>query len=195
MNFNHFFMCGLPGGADYAMLFAVKHGWMDPLEEKRINAGINVWVREPALVVTATLGFIQLHTSNQDHFGWGIAVVRSFLMMLAMWNGLFFMERVVGNYHVCAYKAKQETKKAKGSDELAAPPMSPVAELPGSKADRRASDGFAYESKEHFTSGLPFMGMRVAVSRDDLQQLEKEYEAKKPTTRGDAYPIEGKKAL
>ena len=34
MNFNHFFMCGLPGGADYAMLFAVKHGWMQPLTEK-----------------------------------------------------------------------------------------------------------------------------------------------------------------
>ena len=28
MNFNNFFMCGLPGGADYAMLYAVKHAWM-----------------------------------------------------------------------------------------------------------------------------------------------------------------------
>ena len=87
MNFNHFFMCGLPGGADYAMLFAVKHGWMQPLTEKRINAAINVWVREPALVVTATLGFIQMHTQNQAHFGWGIGAVRIFLMLLAMWNG------------------------------------------------------------------------------------------------------------
>ena len=35
MNFNNFFMCGVPGGLDYAMLFAVKHGWMSPLQEKK----------------------------------------------------------------------------------------------------------------------------------------------------------------
>ena len=52
---------GVPGGIDYAMLFAVKHGWMKPLDEKKVNAAVNVWVREPALVCTATLGYIQLH--------------------------------------------------------------------------------------------------------------------------------------
>lgn len=35
MNFNNFWMCGVPGGTDYAMLFAVKHGWMLPITEKR----------------------------------------------------------------------------------------------------------------------------------------------------------------
>ena len=60
---------------------------MKPLTEKRYNAAINVWIREPALVVTATLGFVQLHTHNQAQFGWGIGAVRIFLMLLAMWNG------------------------------------------------------------------------------------------------------------
>ena len=32
--------------------------------------------------------------------------VRVGLILLAVWNGLFFMERVVGNYHVCAYKVR-----------------------------------------------------------------------------------------
>ena len=59
MNFNHFFMCGIPGGLDYAMLFAVKHGWMSPLREKQYNSSINVWCRTPFLVITASFAYIQ----------------------------------------------------------------------------------------------------------------------------------------
>ena len=32
--------------------------------------------------------------------------IRLFLIILGIWNGLFFMERVVGNAHVNNYKAK-----------------------------------------------------------------------------------------
>ena len=42
------------------MLFAVKHGWMSPLTEKKYNAMINVWLREPALVVCCSFAFIQV---------------------------------------------------------------------------------------------------------------------------------------
>lgn len=120
MNFNHFFMCGVPGGLDYAMLFAVKHGWMRPLDEKRYNAAINVWMREPALICTATLSFVQLHLQPQM-WGW-LTLIRAFLMALCCWNGLFFMERVVGNYHVCAYKDKHQLQ-SRDSDAFA--PSSP----------------------------------------------------------------------
>jgi len=70
MNFNNFFMCGLPGGADYAMLFAVKHGWMTPIKEKKYNCMINVWFRAPFLVAVATLAylqfFLQVHPQQQS---------------------------------------------------------------------------------------------------------------------------------
>ena len=56
MNYNHFFMCGVPGGVDYLMLFLVKHSWMTPLEEKRIATVINVWFRAPWLVSVACFG-------------------------------------------------------------------------------------------------------------------------------------------
>merc|ERR1740117_683852 len=59
MNFNHFFMCGVPGGVDYAWLFAVKHGWMSPIKEKQYNATLNVWIRAPFLVCCATLAYVQ----------------------------------------------------------------------------------------------------------------------------------------
>jgi len=194
MNFNHFFMCGLPGGADYAMLFAVKHGWMEPISEKRYNALINVWIREPALVVTATLGFIQFHLQkSESDIGWGIGAIRVFLMLLAMWNGLFFMERVVGNYQVCNYIAKQEAKKQRS------PPAADANATPASAADSAGAKGAAggslrhrdtaiYESSEHFTPGM--MGMRVSVSTSDLQDIQKADGAATSSPRApDAYPM------
>ena len=42
-----FFICGLPGGVDYAMLSAVRYGFMDELTEKYINTHLNTWIRIP----------------------------------------------------------------------------------------------------------------------------------------------------
>jgi len=180
MNFNHFFMCGVPGGADYAMLFAVKHGWMAPLTEKRYNSAINVWVREPALVAVGTLGYVQMHL-QPSVFSVPIYSVRVFLILLALWNGLFFMERVVGNYHVCAYKEKQARRnsvdKGGGSNGNGT--------LDG---ESRPSQGDVYESEEHFSTSLPGVGMRVSVSTAELMQLG----LKQPGADADpneAYPI------
>ena len=100
-NVNNFFMCGVPGGVDYAMLLAVKHGWIAPLTEKKINASINVWVHAPALVLIASFAYIQCFV-QADKARWLLGV-RMFLIALGAWNGLFFMERVVGNAHVNQY--------------------------------------------------------------------------------------------
>jgi len=175
-------MCGLPGGADYAMLFAVKHGWMSPLDEKKYNAAINVWIREPALIATATLGYIQMHL-QPSLYSTPINCVRVFLCVLATWNGLFFMERVVGNYHVCAYKERQASKTPpehaepvrKGADAAAPPP-----------------DAFSYESEEHFSTSLPGLGMRISVSAQELTQISSQQQhaiKQQPFRRmADAYP-------
>jgi hypothetical protein len=95
MDYNHFFMCGLPGGIDYLMLFLVKHGWMKPMDEKRLNSAINVWFRAPWLISVAVFAYIQLFVQHAPLY---IRCFRCFLLALASWNGLFFMERVVGNY-------------------------------------------------------------------------------------------------
>jgi len=183
MNFNHFFMCGLPGGADYAMLFAVKHGWMSPLSEKKYNAAINVWIREPALVSTASLGFIQMHL-QPSLYSTPINCVRIFLCALATWNGLFFMERVVGNYHVCAYKERQANKPdLKHAD---------ASERQKGDAPAPPPEAFSYESEEHFSTSLPGLGMRVSVSAQELTQIpsQQQHAIKPPPARrvADAYP-------
>lgn len=103
-NINNFFMCGVPGGIDYAMLVAVKHGWIDPLTEKNVNASVNVWLRAPALIMIASFSYIQCFM--QPEVPRWLLGIRLFLIILGIWNGLFFMERVVGNAHVNNYKAK-----------------------------------------------------------------------------------------
>jgi len=173
MNFNNFFMCGVPGGIDYAMLFAVKHGWLSPITEKEHNAFINVWVRAPFLVCTATFAYIQFFV--QEGVPFWLCFARGFLVFLACWNGLYFMERVVGNVHVQQYKEKA----AKGKS-----------------ASQHMSD---YETSEHFAgpSLLGLGGMRVSVSMQDLRNLDEAYALKRsenspPAARGDirkeAYP-------
>lgn len=205
MNFNHFFMCGVPGGLDYAMLFAVKHGWMDPLDEKKFNSAINVWVREPALVVTAAYGYLQIHLQGQSFSGW-VTAIRVFLCLLATWNGLFFMERVVGNYHVCNYKAKLAASGNRGgngpgkmarrwtSEEVVGGGEQQQPAKGGS--DAAGGEAFSYESEEHFTGSLPMVGMRVSVSAQDLQQINKAKDAAAAAAGGaEPYPVESKKGL
>lgn len=201
MNFNHFFMCGVPGGLDYAMLFAVKHGWMKPLQEKAYNSAVNVWIREPALICTATLGFIQIHL-QPSMFGW-LSIIRAFLMLLCCWNGLFFMERVVGNYHVCAYKEKQE-KRELASHQAAESRRNghggalrvPDGDVGAGKVAAGPPSPDVYETEEHLGVGLPGFGMRISVSKQDLTEIqqagadvaaERLAEAKK-AARTEAYP-------
>ena len=182
MNFNHFFMCGVPGGIDYAMLFAVKHGWMKPLSEKGYNAAINVWIREPALVAVATLGFMQLHLQPSKLFTW-ITAVRVFLMALCCWNGLFFMERVVGNYHVNAYKDKVAAREKESHSQIAK----------GGAPKALPPSPDAYETEEHIAVGLPGLGMRVNVSKQDLTEIneinaQSAAEHTRAAPRAEAYP-------
>jgi hypothetical protein len=165
-NFNNFFMCGVPGGLDYALLFAVKHTWISPIAEKRWNKTINVWIRAPALVWSSCLVYCQMFL-QEGVPGW-VKAIRVFLMFLGAWNGLFFMERVVGNYHVSAFKARKQQQEQLSPQQM-----------------REASD---YDSDAHFThSGVPGMGMRIAVSSDDLQRMK---EQAQPT---DAYPVDAKR--
>ena len=61
--------------------------------------------------------------------------------------------RVVGNYHVCNYKAKRVMAEARS---------------PASRAAAAAAQGSGsqdpYETEEHLSVGVPGMGMRISVS-------------------------------
>ena len=58
----------------------------------------------------------------------------------------------------------------------------------------KRSDSFTYDSEEHFTTGLPMVGMRVSVSAQDLKEINQSN--KTPASimgRHEPYPVPAKK--
>jgi len=112
VNYACFFVSGLPGGIDYAMLALVKHGRMPAMHEKYYNCKINVWMRGPALVIGAflayqstlesTLAVIAGTSVSRDvSAGGGFTGMRIASLITAgvlLWNGQFFAERVIVNF-------------------------------------------------------------------------------------------------
>ena len=100
INYVCFWVCGLPGGVDYACLALVKHGRMHPLTEKHLNAKLNTWMRAPMLIIGA---FISFMAALPDPRGGpprspGLRVASVLVAIVLAWNACFFCERVVVNY-------------------------------------------------------------------------------------------------
>lgn len=102
-----FFASGLPGGIDYAMLVAVKQGWMESMTEKRINKTIQLWIRAPGCVFHSLLGWTAWSAaryvgipSNEGVLLPQYLYTPAILTVIVtfFWNGLFFLDRVVDNY-------------------------------------------------------------------------------------------------
>lgn len=102
INYVCFFVSGLPGGIDYAMLALVKHGHLDPLTEKFVNCKINVWCRGPFLVAGSFIAYQSGLRASLPSGADGQCTAPSnaaFLTALILfWNGTFFAERVIVNY-------------------------------------------------------------------------------------------------
>ena len=92
-SFLSFFISGFPGGVDYYMLTLVKLGKMPSLQEKRINRYINVWCRGPGCLATGVL----VYTSYMSGFKQVNPIALFFGVGLVVFNGQYYMERVVAN--------------------------------------------------------------------------------------------------
>ena len=90
-----FFTTGLPGGIDYALLFANRNGWIEKSSEKRINAFLNVWIRSPGCIAMASMASANLLSQPRSlgGFDW-LGMVPC---LLTFWNGQYFMEQVVAD--------------------------------------------------------------------------------------------------
>ena len=87
---NLFCTTGLPGAINYAALFAERNGWLTRSQEKAINVPVNVWLRAPGCVATATLIVVAgLSGSGYQQF------IAFLIAALTAWNGLYFMQQVV----------------------------------------------------------------------------------------------------
>ncbi|EGD77866.1 hypothetical protein PTSG_09500 [Salpingoeca rosetta] len=129
-----FYATGLPGGIDYAMLVAVKKGWMKSVTEKRYNSNIQQWIRSPGCVIDAFLVWISWVeycrradagmspiTPNTSLYNtaprWVIFVITFFNLATIFWNGPYFSKRVIESHtrHALRDKLRRELE-----EELAA---------------------------------------------------------------------------
>ena len=90
-----FFMCGLPGGLDYAMLAAVKEGLMASSTEKVWNSRIQVWCRAPGIMLASYAIYLVSRYSKIKSPSSKALPYAAFL--LAAFNGQYYMQKVVAN--------------------------------------------------------------------------------------------------
>lgn len=94
-NFLIFFICGLPGGLDYLMLAAVKHGYINKISEKRINKLLNVWCRGPGCIAAACLIWINWMSGQTAHIP---PIIKIVTILLAISNGQYYSRRVIASW-------------------------------------------------------------------------------------------------
>lgn len=113
INAVNFFICGLPGLIDYALLFALKAGLLtDRLLEKRINRWLNIGVRFPGLLLVLYTGLVAKWNDGPGaaDFSW-VPILTTFVLHGA--NGLYYAERTVANYGYTLAKAERQPQKPK----------------------------------------------------------------------------------
>lgn len=88
-----FFMTGLPGGINYALLFAERNGWITKETEKSVNVPVHQWLRGPGCVATAALTVAA--TQGAAGATWWDQVVALLIAALTFWNGIYFTNQVV----------------------------------------------------------------------------------------------------
>ena len=91
------FICGLPGGIDYLLLFLVKHQKIERLEEKRWNARINVWLRSPGLLTCAVFMYLAIMHDEEESACTKNRLETALTAALVFLNGQYYMQVVVGN--------------------------------------------------------------------------------------------------
>jgi hypothetical protein len=79
-----FFLSGLPGGLDYAMLAMVKHGYLSIEAEKRYNARVMVRTRVSSLSSRASIVMFSLRSTGLDPCAWLHVVRIHNLLFLAL---------------------------------------------------------------------------------------------------------------
>lgn len=93
MGANLFFTTGLPGGINYAMLFAERNGWITRETEKRLNKPVHIWLRAPGCTAIAALIAASAWSATDASVWHRVAATAT--AGLTFWNGQYFMEQMV----------------------------------------------------------------------------------------------------
>lgn len=99
-NYSLFYLCGLPGGVDYYMMYKVECGQMEKLHEKYYNSHINAWVRSVGILYGAFVCYLKWHL-RQVSAVYAVPVIAAFL-----WNAQFYNRLVSWSYGYHQAKAE-----------------------------------------------------------------------------------------
>eukprot|EP01130_Rhizamoeba_saxonica_P013257 TRINITY_DN5638_c0_g1_i3.p1 TRINITY_DN5638_c0_g1~~TRINITY_DN5638_c0_g1_i3.p1 ORF type:complete len:134 (+),score=15.66 TRINITY_DN5638_c0_g1_i3:114-515(+) len=110
-----FFSSGLPGGLDYLMLVLVKLGFMESIQEKKINSIIQSWIRAPGCLFHSLFTWSYMMQFEQNHtflkYDWMVYVAGGVVASTFFWNAMYFQRRVVANYAIKEQEIKQSKVK------------------------------------------------------------------------------------
>ena len=101
-----FYTTGLPGMIDYALLFLVRNNVLARIKEKEINRYLNTYIRNPGCTIHAFITLLLIiasytsHTINPLPLSPVDIVMAIITSGIVFWNGIYFMDQVVGNLYV-----------------------------------------------------------------------------------------------
>lgn len=93
-NWFAFFICGIPGAIDYLILAMQKMDFFLTLNQKRISANLNVWIRVPGIIFGVGIGYL-LFVRNM--FRVPIIAILLQLTLLPI-NAIYYSKQSVVNY-------------------------------------------------------------------------------------------------
>lgn len=101
-----FYISGLPGGIDYILLFLNRNNMLISRHtEKYINSLLNIWLRCPGCIVTAAFTLIMVQKMVTTVYELLLVL---FTLCALLWNGIYFMNDVVQNYHMSLLHSKHK---------------------------------------------------------------------------------------
>ena len=107
LNYALFFMCGLPGGIDYFLLFLNKFNLIESLTEKTINRYLNMYCRLPFMILWMGISYVCYRMGNVPHNDNGEIEMPIYIILIQYifigGNVLYFTDRVVANHAIKSY--------------------------------------------------------------------------------------------
>ncbi|ULY68491.1 hypothetical protein [Chlorella virus XW01] len=108
LNYSLFFLTGLPGGIDYILLFLNRNNLLiDKYTEKTINSFLNLWIRMPGCISHSTLTLI-MYNKNKHLYSLDIKCLIIMVLLLVLWNGIYFMNQIIRNHEMETLKRKNK---------------------------------------------------------------------------------------
>jgi len=93
-NWSVFFICGIPGGVDYTILALQKLGFATRLNQKRISAYMNTWVRTPGVLIGTGITYVSFMNGDCSPPPWAILTQLVFMVL----NVSYYSKQSVINY-------------------------------------------------------------------------------------------------